>query len=67
MSPLPVQAGRPACTGTLSLRTAAAAGRGFRRTTFPAQAAETLSRPQAMDALTFWLQTGQMLPSLTWA
>jgi hypothetical protein len=33
--------------------------------TFPAQAAETISRSQAMDSLAFWLQTGQMLPSLT--
>lgn len=35
--------------------------------TFRAQAAETISQPQAMDALVFWLQTGQMLPGLTWA
>lgn len=35
-------------------------------TAFPAQAAETVSRSHAMDALAFWLQTGQMLPSLTW-
>ena len=35
--------------------------------TFPAQAAETISQSQAMEALAFWLQNGQMLPSLAWA
>jgi hypothetical protein len=35
-------------------------------TNFPAQAAETISRSQAIDVLAFWLATGQMLPTLTW-
>ena len=34
---------------------------------FPAQNAETISRAQAFEALEYWLQTGKMLPSLTWA
>lgn len=34
---------------------------------FPAQDAETVSRPQALAALDHWLRTGEMLPSLTWA
>lgn len=36
-------------------------------TTFPAQGAETVSRSQAFTALDYWLRTGGMLPSLTWA
>jgi hypothetical protein len=35
-------------------------------TAFPAQAAETVLRPQGFEALSHWLRTGQMLPSLTW-
>lgn len=33
---------------------------------FPAQDAETVSRPRAFEALDHWLRTGEMLPSLTW-
>lgn len=36
-------------------------------TRFTHPAAETVSRSRAVDALAFWLQTGKMLPSLTWA
>lgn len=34
--------------------------------TFPAQDGETVSWPQAFEALNHWLRTGAMLPSLTW-
>lgn len=33
---------------------------------FPVQAAETVSRAQALEALGYWLRTGGLLPSLTW-
>ncbi len=33
---------------------------------FSARAAETVSRSQALEALTYWLRTGEMLPALTW-
>lgn len=33
---------------------------------FPAQAAETVARSQALEALDDWLRTGEMSPALTW-
>lgn len=52
------------------LASAAGGDTGFRDadgTPFPAQAAETLSRSQAFEALEHWLRTGEMLPRLVWA
>jgi hypothetical protein len=34
---------------------------------FPAQNGETVSRAQALDALSFWLRTGNLLPGLAWS
>lgn len=35
-------------------------------TWFPVQDGETLSPSQALDALGYWLRTGELLPTLTW-